>query len=501
MRSTISKHETHIPGFDAITMGGLPQGRPTLVAGTSGSGKTVFAAQFLAEGILRGEPGVFVSLEEHGDDIRRIFESFEWPYEQWEAEGKLRIVDASFDPADEVVQLGTFDFTALIGRINYAATQLGAKRISIDSISTLFAQYDQKNVVRRELLRMTMALKRLDLTAILTAERIEEYGPVARYGVEEFVADNVLILRNVLESEKRRRTMEVLKFRAARHQKGEFPFTIVEKQGLVCLPLTAMEMMQGSDDVRVPSGNDTLDTMTGGGYFRDSVILVSGATGTGKTLMVTEFINAGAERGDRCLLFAFEESNAQLNRSARAWGVDYGRHQEAGNLKIVTVYPESKGLEDHLVDIKQQIDEFQPDRVALDSLSALERVGTTRGAREFVLAVTSYVKERRVPGLFTSTSANLLGGGSVTEHHVSTITDTIVLLRYVEVDAEVRRSIVVLKMRGSPHDKAIREFLISGEGMTIGEHFTAVRGILAGAPEQVDIAHDPVRKLFATDDE
>lgn len=496
MSATISKHETFIPGFDTITAGGLPTGRPTLVAGTSGSGKTVFAAQFLAEGIRRGEPGVFVSLEEHGDDIRRIYQSFGWPHEEWEAEGMLRIIDASYDPNDEIIQVGAFDFSALLGRVHLAAEQLGARRISIDSISTLFAQYDQTDAVRRELLRMTLSLKRLNLTAVMTAERVEEYGQVARYGVEEFVADNVIILRNVLEVEKRRRTLEVLKFRAARHQKGEYPFTIVEGTGVVCVPLTAMELTQGSEDVRVPSGNTTLDEMTGGGYFRDSVVLVSGATGTGKTLMVTEFLAAGASRGERCLLLAFEESSAQLHRSAKGWGVDYSEFEEAGTLKVVTAYPESKGLEDHLVDIRAAIDEFQPDRVALDSLSALERVGTNRGAREFILAVTALVKERRIPGLFTSTSSMLLGGAAVTDQHVSTITDTIVLLRYVEVDAEVRRSIVVLKMRGSEHEKAIREFIISSSGMAIGDTFTNVRGILAGNPQQVDIDSDPVREMF-----
>ena len=223
------------------------------------------------------------------------------------------------------------------------------------------------------------------LTTIMTIERRSEYGEISRFGVEEFVADNVIILRNVLEEEKRRRTMEILKFRGTSHQKGEWPFTLIPEEGIVVIPLSAMELEQKSSVVRISSGNKELNDMCGGGYFRDSIILVSGATGTGKTLMTTEFISAGGREGEKCLLLAFEESRDQLIRNATGWGADYEKMEAEGKLKIVCKYPEVSGLEDHLISIKSSIEEFKPNRVAVDSLSALERVSTLKSFREFVI--------------------------------------------------------------------------------------------------------------------
>jgi circadian clock protein KaiC len=318
------------------------------------------------------------------------------------------------------------------------------------------------------------------VTAVMTAERTQEYGDIARYGVEEFVADNVVILRNALEDEKRRRTIEIMKFRGTSHQKGEFPFTIITNRGIVVIPLSAMELVQRSSNVRITSGNTELDKMCGGGFFRDSIILVSGATGTGKTLMSTNFIAGGAKNDEKCLLFAFEESRDQLFRNAIGWGVDFERMEKQGSLKVVCQYPETAGLEDHLVMMKDVINDFQPNRVAVDSLSALERISTVRGFREFVIGLTSFIKHHEIAGLYTSTTPTLLGGTSVTEAHISTITDSIILLRYVEVYGEMRRGITVLKMRGSMHDKDILEFKIDGQGMHIGKPFRSVSGILSG---------------------
>ena len=482
----VQKLTTGIVSFDVIAKGGLPENRTTLLSGTAGSGKTVFAMQFLAAGITdANEHGVFVTFEESAADIRKNMRSFGWDLAMWERQSKLAFVDASPDPHVEVFESGGFDLGALLARMENAVRKVGAKRVSVDSLGAVFAQFSDQSIVRRELFRIASALKSMGVTALLTAERTDDYGPIARFGVEEFIADNVMVLRNVLDDEIRRRTIEILKFRGTDHQKGEFPFTIVQDGGLVVIPLSAIQLKQKSSDVRISSGNPELDQMCGGGFFRDSVILISGATGTGKTLTVTQFLNGGASVGERCLLLAFEESREQLFRNAIGWGVDFDHMEREGMLRVLCDYPEVASLEDWLLTIQRTVEEFRPQRVALDSLSALERVGTMKAFREFVIGFTSFIKHEEITGLFTSTTPTLMGGTSITEGHISTLTDSIILLRYVEMFGEMRRGITVLKMRGSVHDKRIREFAIDGEGMHLGQPFRNVTGILSGTPVHV----------------
>ena len=482
----VEKLPTGIPSFDLIAEGGLPKARTTLLSGTAGSGKTVFAVQFLASGITDyGENGVFVTFEESAHDIRANMRGFNWDLAEWERDGRLAFVDASPDPDVSVIETGGFDLGALLARIEHAVRRIGASRVSIDSLGAMFSQFSDQSIVRGELFRIASALKKLGVTAVMTAERTEEHGPVARFGVEEFIADNVMILRNSLEDEKRRRTIEILKFRGTNHQKGEFPFTIVTDGGFVVIPLSAIQLRQRSSEIRISSGSPELDAMCGGGFFRDSVILVSGATGTGKTLTVTQFLRGGAAAGERCLLLAFEESRDQLFRNAIGWGIDFEKMERDGSLCVVCDYPEVAGLEDWLIRIKKVIEEFKPNRVALDSLSALERVGNLKAFREFVIGLTSFIKHQEITGLFTSTTATLMGGTSITETHISTLTDSIILLRYVETYGEMRRGITVLKMRGSLHDKDIREFTIDQYGMHVGRPFRHVTGVLAGTPSHL----------------
>ncbi|HRW47058.1 MAG: circadian clock protein KaiC [Caldilinea sp.] len=482
----VDKLATDIPGFDLVTLGGLPRGRTTLVAGTAGSAKTVFAAQFLAEGILHSqEAGVFVTFEEPPDDLRRNMASFGWPIADWERQGLWRFVDGSIQAHDDDHVVGQYDLGGLLVRIEHAVTSVNARRVSLDSLGAIFNRLHDGDTVRHELLRISVALKRMNVTSVLTAERTSEYGDISRHGVEEFVADNVVILRNALEDEKRRRTIEVLKYRGTLHQKGEFPFSVTPARGVTVIPLSAIELKQRSSNLRVTSGNPDLDGLCGGGFFRDSVVLVSGATGTGKTLLTTEFLAGGVNSNERCLLLAFEESREQLFRNAIGWGVNFEEMEAEGKLKVYCVYPETASLEDHLITIKDLVAEFRPHRVAVDSLSALERVGTIRSFREFVIGMTSFIKHQEITGLFTATTPTLTGGASVTESHISTLTDSIILLRYVEINGEMRRGITVLKMRGSMHNKDICEFTIDGCGLHVGKPFRNVVGILSGNPHMI----------------
>jgi circadian clock protein KaiC len=482
----VQKVRTMIEGFDDISHGGLPLGRTTLISGTSGTGKTLFSIQFLYNGIIQfNQPGVFVTFEESPIDIIKNALSFGWDLQSLIEEGKLFILDASPDPEGQEV-VGSFDLSALIERLQYAIHKYKAKRVSIDSITALFQQYEAPSVVRREIFRLLARLKQIGVTTIITTERTEEYGPVARFGVEEFVSDNVAIVRNVLEGERRRRTIEILKLRGSTHMKGEYPFTITN-DGVNIFPLGAMRLTQRSSTVRVSSGIETLDKMCGGGFFKDSIILATGATGTGKTLLVSKFLQNACIKGDRAILFAYEESRAQLSRNAFSWGIDFEDLEQQGLLKIICAYPESAGLEDHLQTIKSEIAQFKPSRIAIDSLSALARGVSQNTFRHFVIGITGYAKQEEITGFFTNTTEQFMGSHLITDSHISTITDTIIMLQYVEIRGEMSRAINVFKMRGSWHDKGIREYTISANGPEITDSFRNYERIISGSPTRVSV--------------
>lgn len=476
----LPKVPTGIRGLDALLFGGLPAGRATLVAGTTGSGKTVMAIEFLARGIVEhGEAGVFVTFEEPPADLRVNVASLGFDLGAFESGGRWAFVDASAHADGEEV-VGGYDFAALVARIAHAVASTGATRVVLDSIGTVFARYPNAAAVRRELTRVTAALRELGVTAVITAERAREHDVVARFGVEEFVADNVVLLHNVAENEKRRRTVEVLKLRGAPHRSGEFAFAIVPGEGISVIPLALIAMRRQASRERVGLGPAGVDAMLGGGVFRDSATFVYGPPGTGKTLLATSFAAASVAAGERCLLVSLEESTAQLHRNASSWGIDLAAMEDAGLVRVVSEYPEVASVENHFVSIRQHVDTFRPRRVAVDNLSALERVASVRGMRDFVIGLSSYLRSSEITMLMTAATSSVMGSASVTEAHASTLTDAIIVLRYVELGSEVRRAVCVLKVRGSAHDTRIHEFRIDGSGMHVGEPFGGVSGILAG---------------------
>ena len=476
--SDVERTATGIEGFDFISGGGVPKGRTTLIAGAAGTGKTVFCLEFALHGLEQAhEPVVYVPFEESPGDLRRTAGSFGWDLQAHEDEGRLRFVDAVPRTEGQTVITGAFDLGALMSRIDHAIAAVGARRVVIDAVSTLFSYLPDPARIRWEMFRLRQALREANVTALVTAERDREDTRLTRNGVEAFVNDNVVVLRNRHDRRQRQRTISIAKFRAAGHLQGEVPFTIRSDRGMVIAPLSAMELEQQTPDRRRSTGVAALDDLTGGGLFETSSTLVSGATGTGKTLLSCHF-QVGMGEEERGLFFGFEESRTQVLRDARGWGLDLEGLQAQGRLQIDCEYPERFRLEEHLIRIKDAVDEFQPTRVSVDSLTALQRIGTLRSFREFVLGLISFLKSRGVTLLMTSTTSTSREEESVTATHVSSVADGIILLRYLERPGSIDRALAILKLRGTRHDRAVHSYDIDDSGLQLGEPLDVPANIL-----------------------
>ncbi|MCW2723550.1 MAG: circadian clock protein KaiC [Frankiales bacterium] len=475
--ASVPKLVTGIPGFDAVTMGGLPRRRVTVIAGQAGSAKTVFASHFLAEGIRRGQPGVFVTLEEPAADLRANLTTLGWDIQGWEAAGDVAIVDASPLVRDE--ELPSYNFETLAAQIGHAVDATGADRLVLDSLNTALAFEENPAIARQRLRGLIASLRGMGLTVVMTVETPGDPGStLSRHGIEEFVADCVVLLRHVHEGIVRRRSVEVLKMRGAMHRKGDHAFTVLPGQGVVVLPQPVISQGQAIAPVRTTTGNAGLDAMTHGGIFQDSTVLVTGPTGSGKTLVCTEFLAGAAEQGERVLMLSYDEGPDQLFRHAAGWGKDFAGYQEAGLLEFVALYPEVASLDDHLVEIMDRIDQFRPTRIALDSLTSLQRVGSPASYRQFVVGLSAYLKQEQIACLLTLTSTNMPGQISPYDLDVLSTTDGLIRLQYAETGSEVQRAVTVLKLRGTSHDHQIRRYTISDQGLEIGE---PSRGSRAGA--------------------
>ena len=487
MAKKLGKVVSGIPGFDEISHGGIPKGRTTLASGTSGSGKTVFSAQFLYKGVTEcGENGVFVTFEETPQDIIKNTNSFGWDIAKLIKENKWAFVDASPDEADNL-EVGSYDLGAFLARIEYAIKKVKAKRVVIDSVSALFTHFQDPGIIRRELYRLTYKLKQLNVTCIMTAERPIEDGQISRYGVEEFVSDNVILLHNRLtEQGERERTIEILKFRGSSHDSQEAAL-IVGDPGVSLYPRPKPKLTGKGFSEKISTGIEGLDKLFYGGVYKNSTTLITGASGTGKTVTTLHFIMEGAKQRENSLLIEFEESPGQLYRNAASLGWDLKKHVDDGIVQLVCHYPEDLKAEQYLKIIQELVITNKIKRLVLDSLSALQRIYGEEKFREFVIGLNAFLKMHDVTSYLTNTTSQLLGVTAITESHLSTATDNIIILKYVELGGQMRRLISVLKQRGSMHKKELMEFMITASGLNIIGPFEGIENLMTGSARKIQV--------------
>ena len=476
--SALPKAPTGIPGLDEITNGGLPRGRPTLVCGSAGCGKTLLAMEFLVRGATEyREPGVFMAFEETPDELTKNVRSLGFDLNKLTRQKKLAL-DFVRVERSEIEETGEYDLEGLFIRLNAAIESIGAKRVVLDTIEALFSGLQNEGILRAELRRLFRWLKDKGVTAIITGERGE--GTLTRRGLEEYVSDCVILLDHRVTDQVSTRRMRIVKYRGTTHGTNEYPF-LIDEDGFSVLPITSLGMQHKVSDERISSGVSRLDTMLGGeGFYRGSTVLVSGTAGTGKTSMAAHFAQAACERGERCLYFAFEESPGQLIRNMRSIGLDLGKWVKKGLLNIHSSRATFYGLEMHLALIHKMVQQFNPDIVVTDPIGALITAGTMRDANLMIVRLIDFLKARGI----TAMLINLTSGGDTlerTEVEISSIVDTWILLRDVELGGERNRALYVLKSRGMRHSNQLREFLLTDHGVDLLDVYVGPEGVLTGS--------------------
>ncbi len=485
----LEKSSSGIKGLDEITEGGLPKGRPTLICGSAGCGKTMFAMQFLVEGAQNGEPGIFVSFEETRDELAKNFASLNIDLKKLEEEGKFA-VEYIYLERSEIEETGEFDLEGLFIRLAYAVEQLGAKRIVLDTIEALFSGLPNEFILRAELRRLFAWIKSNGLTAIITGERGE--NTLTRYGLEEYVADCVILLNNPVHNKISTRNLRIIKYRGSPHGSNEYPF-LMDEEGISVLPVTSLLLDHEAPNEYVPTGVERLDNMLGGnGFYKGSSILVTGAAGTGKSSLGAQFASKTCAIGQKCLIFAFEESPKQIIRNMRSIGIDLKPWLDKGLLKFVATRPTLYGLETHLVEITRIIDEFKPDVVVFDPISNLVTVGSSLEVKSMLTRLIDYLKSREI----TSLSNSLTGIGNIeTDIGVSSLMDTWIDLKSIQTNGERNRTIDVLKTRGMFHSNQVREFKLTDKGIKLVDVYLGPSGMLTGSARVSQIAKEKSEKL------
>ena len=490
--SPLAKAPTGILGLDDITGGGLPRGRPTLVCGGPGCGKTLLAMEFLVRGATRfDEPGVFVAFEEGDRELAENVASLGFDLAQLVQDRQLLVDRVEIDRT-ELEASGEFDLEALFIRIGHALDAIGAQRLVLDTIEVLFAGLPNPILVRAELHRLFRWLKDRGVTAIVTGERGD--GSLTRQGLEEYVSDCVIALDHRVSNLVATRRLRVVKYRGSTHGTNEYPF-IIDADGIAVLPITALGLAHEAPTERVSSGIPRLDAMlAGGGFYRGSSILVSGTAGTGKTTLATQFADAACRRGERVLFFAFEESPRQIERNQRSVGIDLAPWVDQGLLQFSAQRPTFQGLEMHLTAMHKAIHRFQPAVVVVDPLNSFISPGNEIEVKAMLMRLVDHLKLRRITGYFTSLTA---GGGPVdqTDTAISSLIDTWLLLLAVDAGGERNRSLSILKSRGMAHSNQTREFLITDQGVVLRDVYVGPGGVLTGSARLSQEAEEEAARL------
>jgi len=474
----LEKAPTGITGLDEVTLGGLPRGRATLICGGAGCGKTMLAVEFLVNGVREyGEPGVFVAFEETKEELVVNAASLDFNLGKLVREGKLAIDHVHIDP-NEIAETGDYDLEGLFIRLKYAIESVGAKRVVLDTIETLFSSFSNTALLRAEIRRLFQFLKSFGVTAIVTGERGE--NSLTRYGLEEYVADCVILLDHRVMDQITTRRMRVVKYRGSSHGTNEYPF-IIDEQGFSVLPVTSMALRHKVSNEVISSGVPDLDAMLGvGGYYRGSTVLMSGTAGMGKSSFAAALTRSACEHGERVLYFAFEESAQQIVRNMRSVGIDLQPHLDSGKLRIIAQRPFLYGLEMHLVAMHKEVDRFRPGVVIVDPISNLISAGSEREVSSMLTLLIDFLKTEGITGFFTVLTEN--GGRLETSDvGISSLIDTWMLVRDIEVSGERNRGLYVLKARGMNHSNQIREFLLSNKGIKLIEVYLGPSGMLTGS--------------------
>jgi len=491
--AALPKTPTGITGLDEITGGGIPQGRPTLVCGEAGCGKTLMSIEFIVRGATEfNEPGVFMAFEEKADELAMNVASLGFDLDKLQAEKKIRIDHVHIDRS-EIEETGEYDLEGLFIRLNYAIDSIGAKRVVLDTLENLFSGLSNQVLLRAELRRLFHWLKDKGVTAIITGERGD--GKLTRQGLEEYVSDCVILLDHRVINQISTRRLRIVKYRGTVHGTNEYPF-LIDEDGISVLPVTSLKLEKAVSSDRVSSGIPALDKMLGGkGFFKGSSILVSGTAGTGKTSIAAYFANETCSQGKRCIYFAFEESPKQIIRNMHSINVDLQQYVNSGTLKFFASRPTLYGLEMHLVAMYKLIKQFKPHAVVLDPITNLITVGTVSEVKAMLIRLIDFLQEEQITVMFTALTLN----NAVTEQTdegVSSLVDAWMLVRDIEYNGERNRGMYIMKSRGMKHSNQVREFIITDKGLDLVDVYLGPDGILTGSAREAQMLQEQTGEVL-----